>query len=114
MNANIRRHAYTNYDGKSYVDNVGVPYQSNILLGRPNVGTRTIIRTNEPNVTHNVRQIRSPQQHRSQRGCSSCDDDHSQINPNIGYDKNKSILSGAWSNQVRKDNLFKRYAAQGC
>ena len=49
MNANIKRHAYTDYTGKSYMSQFGMPY--NKISGNPcmNPGdARTIIRTNQP------------------------------------------------------------------
>ena len=49
MNANIKRHAYTDYTGKSYISQYGIPYQK-MVSQCPNhhFDNRTIIRTNQP------------------------------------------------------------------
>ena len=110
MNANIKRHSYTNYNGKSYIDKCGIPYQSagytpeqsqqysNQMAQNTN---RTIIRNNEPNANYNGGQTNGMQSKKPNHAGTA------------GLD-NQSVLNGKWSNQVRKDNLYRQYAAQWC
>lgn len=96
MSCNINRHAYTNFSGKPYIHYNSVPFNAQAkYIPQNGQQHRTIIRTNDQgNFAQHV--------------------------PYNGMDK----LFGAtqivdypyngdnWSNFVRKDNMYDRYAAK--
>ena len=92
MTENINRHAYVDFSTKPYIYYHGIPYQKRLMYvpQYSNDMERTIIRSNQPNFT-------------------SCSPENTNTNTNttntITLDDNN------WSNFVRKDNMYKRYAA---
>lgn len=91
MNTNINRHSFTDFTAKPYIYYHGVPYT--VAQNVPQYDReRTVIRTNQPNkkIIHSAANDRSNFNH-----CGA--------QPNLCDD--------SWSNFVRKDNMYARYAA---
>ena len=106
MDANIKRHAYADYTGQSYMNQHGVPLQTvnqkmpnKSMVGRcacmnhkNQADNRTIIRTNQPNTQQTQNIIRTNQ-------------------PNTQQTQNIIDDKGAWAQSVRKDNLYRMYVS---
>ncbi|XWV25854.1 hypothetical protein QJ857_gp1228 [Tupanvirus soda lake] len=98
MSTNINRHAFVDFSAKPYIYHFGIPYQKQQYQPQNyNNQERTIIRTNQPNqnLTNSV----------PVNGMDNIRNYQNQF-PN-NHDEN-------WSNFVRKDNMFVRYAANSC
>jgi hypothetical protein len=95
MSTNTNRHAFVDFTAKPYIYYHGVPYkiQQNIVPINYGQSGRTIIRSNQPNraVTNSV----------SVNGMDDIKNYQNQFPSN--YDD-------SWSNFVRKDNIYTRYA----
>jgi hypothetical protein len=97
MTTNINRYSFVDFTAKPYIYHHGIPYHKQLYTPQhSNKQDRTIIRTNQPN--QNMVQQYVPTNRMQDIG-------QNQMFAN--YDDN-------WSNLVRKDNMYTRYAANNC